>query len=40
MHQGERYGVCNCKAGAANVFCYHLITAALTDTAIQSMSAH
>lgn len=37
MHRGERYGVCNCKAGAANVFCYHLIPAALTDTAVQSM---
>ncbi len=40
MHRGERYGVCNCKAGAANVFCYHLIPAALTDTAIQNMRGY
>ena len=40
MHQGERYGVCNCKAGSANVMCYHLIPAALTDNGIQFMRAH
>lgn len=35
---GQRYGICNCKAGAANVACYHLIPAAILDTAIQSMT--
>jgi hypothetical protein len=37
VHDGQRYGVCNCKAGAANVACYHLIPAALLDTAVQNM---
>ena len=22
-HEGKRYGRCNCKAGAADMFCYH-----------------
>ena len=38
MHNGLRYGRCNCKAGAANVFCYHLPKAALVDTAVQNMT--
>ena len=37
---GQRYGRCNCKAGAANTPCYHLPKAALVDTAIQSMRSH
>jgi hypothetical protein len=37
MHDGQRYSVCNCKAGSANMFCYHLIPAALTDAAVQSV---
>lgn len=40
VHDGQRYGVCNCKAGAANMFCYHLIPAALTDTAVQNVRGH
>jgi hypothetical protein len=40
MHDGQRYGVCNCKAGSNNQFCYHLIGAALTDNAIQNMRGH
>ena len=39
MHDGQRYGVCNCKAGAANMMCYHLVPAAIADTAIQSVRA-
>jgi hypothetical protein len=39
MHDGQRYGVCNCKAGAANMFCYHLVGAAIADTAVQHMRA-
>ena len=34
---GLRYGRCNCKAGAANVPCYHLPKAGMVDTAIQNM---
>ncbi len=37
---GQRYGRCNCKAGAANMACYHLPKAAMVDTAIQNMRAH
>lgn len=37
MHDGQRYGICNCKAGAANMMCYHLIPAALTDNAVQNV---
>ena len=37
---GLRYGRCNCKAGAANMACYHLPKAALVDTAIQNMRSH
>lgn len=37
---GQRYGVCNCKAGAANMPCYHLPKAALVDTAIMNMRGH
>ncbi len=37
---GQRYGRCNCKAGAANMPCYHLTKAAMVDTAIQNMRAH
>jgi hypothetical protein len=36
-HDGERYGVCNCKAGARNLACFHLVPAAILDTAVQSM---
>lgn len=34
MTGGVRYGICNCAAGSHNVFCYHLIPAALLDTAL------
>jgi hypothetical protein len=34
---GERFGLCNCKAGAARMACYHLAKAAAVDTAIQRM---
>jgi len=37
---GLRYGRCTCKAGAANMACYHLPKAAMVDTAIQSMRSH
>ena len=39
-HEGARYGRCNCKAGAADMFCYHLIGAAIADTAVQHVRAH
>lgn len=39
MHEGQRYGYCNCAAGSRNVPCYHLIPAAIVDTAIQNMRA-
>ena len=35
-----RYRRCNCKAGAANMACYHLPKAAMVDTAIQSIRSH
>ena len=38
-HDGQRYGRCNCKAGASRQACYHLIPAALVDTAISNMRA-
>ena len=38
-HRGKRYGVCNCKAGSNDMFCYHLIPAAIADTAVQHMRA-
>jgi hypothetical protein len=40
MHDGQRYGRCTCKAGAANMACYHLPKAALVDTGIQQMRSH
>ena len=40
MVDGLRYGRCTCKAGAANMACYHLPKAALVDTAIQKMRVH
>ena len=36
----QRYGRCNCKAGAAGMGCYHLPKAALVDSGIQQMRAH
>ena len=36
-YEGARYGRCNCKAGSARVPCYHLIPAALVDTALKAM---
>ena len=39
-YEGEKYGRCNCKAGAAHMPCYHLIPAALVDTALSKMRAH
>ncbi len=36
---GQRFGRCNCKAGAARMACFHLIPAALVDTAIRRMAA-
>lgn len=38
--EGQRYGRCNCKAGSAQVACYHLPKAALVDTGIERMRAH
>jgi hypothetical protein len=38
--EGQRYGRCNCKAGAARMACYHLPKAALVDTGIERMKAH
>lgn len=40
MREGLRYGLCNCKAGAAGMACYHLPKAALVDTGLQNMRAH
>jgi hypothetical protein len=37
--EGKRYGRCTCKAGSVNQACYHLIGAAITDTAAQHMRA-
>jgi hypothetical protein len=37
---GQRYGVCNCKAGARELACYHLPKAALVDNAVQNMRAY
>jgi hypothetical protein len=37
---GQRYGRCNCKAGARRQACKHLCKAALCDTGIQNMTAH
>lgn len=37
---GQRFGRCNCKAGAAQMACYHLPKAALVDTGIQQMRGH
>lgn len=34
---GLRYGRCTCKAGSANMACYHLVGAALQDTAAEFM---
>lgn len=39
MHNGERYGICSCKAGAFGMACYHLPKAALVDTGLQSLMA-
>lgn len=39
MHDGQRYGICNCAAGSRNMACYHLPKAALVDSAIQTMRA-
>jgi hypothetical protein len=33
-HEGARYVVCNCKAGATGQPCYHIIGVALLDTAL------
>ena len=38
-YEGARYGRCNCQAGSARVPCYHLIPAALVDTALKVMRA-
>lgn len=40
MHDGQRYGYCNCRAASFNRPCYHIPKAALVDTAIQNMRAH
>ena len=40
MHEGQRFGLCNCKAGMAGMACYHLPKAALVDSGIQQMRAH
>jgi hypothetical protein len=40
MRGGLRFGLCNCKAGAAGMVCYHLPKAALVDTGIQQMKGH
>jgi hypothetical protein len=37
---GQRYGRCNCKAGAARLACKHLAKSAAVDTGIQNMRAH
>jgi hypothetical protein len=37
---GLRYGRCNCKAGIANMACYHLAKSAFVDNAIQKMRSH
>lgn len=37
---GQRFGRCNCKAGTARMACYHLIPAAIVDTAISRMRTH
>jgi len=37
---GQRYGFCNCKAGASGMACYHLPKAALVDTGISAMRGH
>jgi hypothetical protein len=34
LRDGQRYAICNCAAGTANQPCYHIIGAALLDTAI------
>jgi hypothetical protein len=40
MHNGLRYGRCNCKAGVASMACYHLPKAALVDSGLQQMRSH
>ncbi len=34
VRDGERYALCNCAAGTAGQPCYHIIGAAILDTAI------
>jgi len=38
--EAKRYGRCNCKAGVANMACYHLAKSAFVDSAIQKMRSH
>ena len=40
IHDGLRYGYCNCRAASFNKVCFHLVPAAITDTAIQKMRGH
>jgi hypothetical protein len=40
MHDGIRFGICNCAAGSHDVFCYHLIPSALVDTALTGYKPH
>jgi hypothetical protein len=40
MHNGERYGICNCKAGMYGMACFHLPKAALVDNGLQGMATH
>ncbi|MET0626756.1 MAG: hypothetical protein ABW250_27735 [Pyrinomonadaceae bacterium] len=40
MHDGLRYGYCNCRAASFNRPCFHIPTAAVLDTAIQKMRGH
>lgn len=32
--EGERFGKCNCKAGVAQLACWHIVKAALADSAL------
>ena len=40
IHDGLRYGYCNCRAASFNKECFHVPTAAAVDTAIQKMRTH
>ena len=40
MHDGLRYGYCNCRAASFNKECFHIPVVAAVDTAIQKMRGH